>query len=147
MVAIKILKKIIIVFYNGRGNLDRMIRLYIKEECRKYIEKIYRRFYEICGGMTPVLSDAQRQTPLSSMWRKTTAVLKGWGRCWNGAMSGSVMMDATYSIISGGAPVRTRRVEYSANSGDTYSDYIHAVGALTDKLSRDISRDLDKLAK
>ena len=38
MVAIKILTKIIIGFYNGCGNLGRMIRLYIKEECRKYID-------------------------------------------------------------------------------------------------------------
>lgn len=65
----------------------------------------------------------------------------------DGAMPGSVIMDATYTVVSGGVPVRTRRVEYSVDSGDTYSDYVHAVGALTDKLSRDISRDLDKLAK
>ena len=49
MVAIKILTKIIIGFYNGCGNLDRMIRLYIKEECRKYIKKFTGDFMKSVG--------------------------------------------------------------------------------------------------
>ncbi|MDE5615926.1 MAG: PqiC family protein [Alphaproteobacteria bacterium] len=65
----------------------------------------------------------------------------------DGTIPGNVVLDATYSIVENGTPVKTRRVEYADTCGDSYSDYVHAIGGLVDKLSRDISRDLVRLAK
>jgi len=65
----------------------------------------------------------------------------------DGAMPGTVVLDASYSIIASGTPVRTRRVEYSGDSADEYSEYVRTIGTLLDRMSRDIARDLDKLAK
>jgi len=65
----------------------------------------------------------------------------------DGAMPGTVVLDASYTVVAAGTPVRTRRVEYTGDSSDEYSEYVRAVGTLLDRLSRDIARDLDGLAK
>ena len=46
-----------------------------------------------------------------------------------------------------GNTLRTRRVQYDTECGDSYADYVHSMGVLVDMLSRDISRDLSRLEK
>lgn len=66
----------------------------------------------------------------------------------DGNIPGQVQMDATYSINEqGGNTLRTRRVQYDTECGDSYADYVHSMGVLVDMLSRDISRDLSRLEK
>lgn len=65
----------------------------------------------------------------------------------DGAVPGTVRMDAMYSIMADGNAARTRRVEYSAECGDSYADYAAGIGTLVDDLARSISRDLDKMEK
>ena len=66
----------------------------------------------------------------------------------DGNIPGQVQLDATYSINEqGGNTLRTRRVQYDTECGDSYADYVHSMGVLVDMLSRDISRDLSRLEK
>ena len=66
----------------------------------------------------------------------------------DGALPGTVRMDASYSINGpDGNALRTRRVEYSSDSADDYADYVRKLGEMVDMLSRDISRDLTRIEK
>lgn len=65
----------------------------------------------------------------------------------DGALGNNVKMDAVCSITNASAEqVALETVHYSMPVGNSYSDYATAVGALSDKLARDISVKIANIA-